>query len=257
LSSKQIFVTFRDLRRDGDVLAIMGDLGNAPRYYAHTTWETLPGREQLLTAMTRKERVFALAPAAELCAIHREAAGRPYFVLDDTNSRTLLLSNKVDGTTDKNPLATAVLRAEPPGIKQRPKGRIVYDNKIELIGWDIPATIYRGDRVEVKLYYKILAPVGGAWRGFMHFDGPGGRFNGDHDPINNRCPTSYWQQGDYIVDSFPVEAANRTFSRGTYDVWSGFFTGTNPNWKNLPVSAAPGDQRDNADRVKLTTITLD
>jgi hypothetical protein len=40
-------------------------------------------------------------------------------------------------------------------------------------------------------------------------------------------------------------------------VWTGFFTGSNPNWKNMAVSEAPADMRDTADRVKITTITLD
>ena len=55
----------------------------------------------------------------------------------------------------------------------------------------------RGSQVEVKLYYKILQPVGGAWKSLMHFDGPL-RFNGDHEPIKGRCPTSTWQPGDYV-----------------------------------------------------------
>ena len=47
------------------------------------------------------------------------------------------------------------------------------------------------------------------------------------------------------------------FTPGGYEVWTGFFTGSNPNWKNMTVSEAPGDMRDQADRVKITTITLD
>jgi hypothetical protein len=69
--------------------------------------------------------------------------------------------------------------------------------------------------------------------------------------------TSTWQQGDYIIDSYTVIAGGGTFERDTYTVWSGFFTGANTNWKNMPVSEAPGDLRDNADRVKITTIRLE
>jgi len=44
-----------------------------------------------------------------------------------------------------------------------------------------------------------------------------------------------------------------------YDVWIGFFTGSNPNWRNMPVTLPEkrSDMRDNADRVKITTIGLD
>ena len=81
--------------------------------------------------------------------------------------------------------------------------------------------------------------------------------NGDHFPIDNRCQTSTWQPGDYIVDHFTVQGLAPAFPGGTYEVWTGFFTGSNPNWRNMPVSEAPPDMRDTADRVKITTIQVD
>jgi hypothetical protein len=53
-----------------------------------------------------------------------------------------------------------------------------------------------------------------------------------------------------------VIAGGPTFPLGTYEIWTGLFTGTNPNWKNMPVSEAPGDMRDNADRVKIGSIEV-
>ena len=48
-------------------------------------------------------------------------------------------------------------------------------------------------------------------------------------------------------------------AKSTVEVWTGFFTGTTPNFKNMPITEAPGDMRDPAqtDRVKITTIVLD
>ena len=257
VSSKAMFESFQDLREAGDQLVIMGDLGHAPRAYApDVTPEMVNSRDQIVTALGRPNRVFAIAPQSELCTLHRELAGKRYYVLDDRNVRSLLLSNKVDGTTDKNPLATAILHAEPTQIGARPKGRVTWDNKIQLLGWDIPETMSRGSKVKVKLYYKILQPVGGAWKGLMHFDGPL-RFNGDHEPINGRCPTSTWQPGDFIVDTVTVTAGGAAFPAGNYELWIGFFTGSAPNWKNMTVSEAPGDMRDTADRVKIMSVNLD
>ena len=105
------------------------------------------------------------------------------------------------------------------------------------------------------MFYKIVAPVGGAWKVFMHFDNAV-RFNGDHDPINGRCATSTWQPGDYIIDTFSVIAGGGASPSGSYEVWTGFFTGQAPNWRNMPVEAA-SDVKDNADRVKITTIGVD
>jgi hypothetical protein len=235
-------------------------MGDAPGDYADK-FETVPNREQIVASLKRPNRVFAIAPQSELCSLHREIGGAPYFVLDDQNVRSILLSNKVDGSSDKNPLRDTILHKEPEQIAHRlpPNQRVVWDSKIQLLGWDIPQTVGRGSRFEVKLYYKILAPVGGAWTTLMHFDGSG-RFNGDHLPIENRCPTSTWQAGDFIVDTYTVTAGGGpAFAAGsTYDLFIGFFTGTNPNWKNMPVSEAPGNMRDSlTDRVKIMQLQLD
>jgi hypothetical protein len=202
--------------------------------------------------------VFAISPDSERCQLHRELAGKPYYVIDDRNTRSLLFSNRIDGATDKNPLARAILHQPPESIQHRPKGRVVFDSKIELIGWDMPDTVSRGDRFEMRLYYKILQPVTTAWTNILlHFDGPV-RFNGDHPPIDGLCPTSTWQPGDYIVDTHDVVAGGPTHPLGSYPVFTGFFNGSSGNFKNMPVSEAPADMRDaETDRVKIATIQLD
>lgn len=253
LSSKGVFATYHELRRPQDRLIIYGDLGNAPRYYARGPHEAVSSREQIVAALTGPTRVLALVPAPELCFLHRAAgaAGSPLIVLDNDNPRTLLVSNRAEGAPDRNPLRTALLRSPPP-LRQRPESRIVYDDRIELLGWELPASVRAGASFEVTLIYKILAPVGGSWRVFMHFDKPGGRFLGDHVPIDGRCPTSDWQAGDIIVDRVTVLAGGA----GDYALWTGFFTGAAPSWQNLPVSAAPASARDPEHRVKIATIPV-
>jgi len=258
LSSKAIIETYQDLARPGDELVVMGDLGQAPLAYSGQPPRTVADRTQVLAALAHPNRVFAIAPQTELCTLHREVGGKPYFVVDDRNVRNLLLSNRVDGTTDKNPLRTVIVHDEPKDIRFRPKGKVVWDGRIQLLGWDLPRTVARGARFEIALYYKILAPVGSNWKTLMHFDGSGGRAgNGDHEPIGGRCPTSTWQLGDYIIDRFTTSVGGGASARGVHDVWLGFFTGAAPSWKNMPVSEAPGDMRDNVDRVKITTIGLE
>ncbi len=258
LSSKAMFETYKELRGSGDQLVIMGELGHAPLAYADATPEKAPSREQVVTALKRPNRVFAIAPVSELCSIHREMGDKPYFVIDDRNTRNLLYSNQVKGTTDRNPLRDLIVHAEPKTIPKRPKGRVVWDNRIELLGWDIPKKVQRGDTFEVTLYYKILQSVGANWTTIMHFDGAI-RFSGDHKPINDRCPTSTWQLGDYIIDRTTVVAGGAGHPLGTYELWIGFFTGTAPNYKNMPVSLVPDDMRDKnpTDRVKIATVILD
>jgi len=254
LSSKHVFSVFRELRREGDLLGVMGDMGNAPRYYAGGASQPVRSREELIAFLDRPERVFAMAPASELCAIHRAFAGKPYFVLDDSNAKFLLLSNQVTGARDRNPLATTILRSEPPGIQHRFSA--TWDDRIELIGYTLPRSIELRSTFAMTLYFHVKKPVAGSWKVFAHFDGRGLRFQGDHDPIRGRCATSYWQEGDYIVDTFSVTAGDLTFEGGNYQVRVGFFTGTNPNWKNMKVTQAPPGAKDDADRVLLGTIAV-
>ena len=251
LSSKHIFSVYRDQKKAGDTLGIMGAMGNAPRYYAGGAWDTLDNREALVSYLRKPTRVFALAPAAELCAIHKaKADGLAYYVLDDSNSQTLLLSNQLGGGRDHNPIATAILRTQPADIGTPVSA--VYDDAIELIGVKLPPAVGRGDSFEMTLFFKVKKPIGGAWKVFAHFDG-GQRFNGDHEPIRGRCATSYWQPGDYIVDRFSVNAGNLSFAKGAYTVYVGFFTGANPNWRNMPVTV--GD-KDGNNRVKIGRLIL-
>ena len=260
VSSKAMFETFEELRKPGEKLVIMGDLGHAPASYTDTKPQMVGSRAEIVKALAEaaasNSRVFAIAPQGELCTLHREMGGTRYYVVEDRNVRNLLLSNKVDGTTDKNPLATAILHAPPAKMKGKPKAPIIWDRKLEVIGWDIPARVERGKKFSVTMYYKVTQPVGGKWKSLMHFDGPL-RFQGDHWPIDDRCPTATWQPGDYIVDTFSVSAGGKTFPTGKYDLWVGFFTGSAPNWKNMTVSEAPSDMRDTADRVKITSIILE
>ena len=256
LSSKHIFEVHADLRSPGDTLAIMGSMGNAPRYYADGPYETIGSREQLVELLRRPDRVFAMVPASELCSVHRtKAEGLAFQVIDDTNARTLLLSNQpYPGRSDKNPLATAIVREPPPGIEQVPYA--TYDDQIELVGVKMPASVKRNSDFEVTLTYRVKAAVNGSWQVFVHFDKGALRFNGDHWPIRQRCQTSMWQAGDYVIDKFSVNAGDPSFPRDDFEVWTGFFTGSNPNWRNMPVSSAREGLQDKVNRVKIGTIRL-
>ncbi|MEJ7599282.1 MAG: hypothetical protein WKG01_15355 [Kofleriaceae bacterium] len=265
LSSKTMFDTYHTLRappveggHSRDPLLIMGDLGQAPRFYTPQQPELVQTRDQVVKSLQRTDaRVFAIMPRTDLCTLHREMGDKPYFVVEDRNAKNLLFSNRVDGTTDKNSLARVILHHEPKTIAQRPKGTITWDNKIQLLGWDLPRAVDRGSRFQVTLYYKVLTPVGGGWKTLVHFDPVGGstRIGGDHDPINGLCPTGSWMQGDYIVDTFEITAGGGGHFKGPYALWIGFFTGTAPNWKNMTVKST-SEQRDEVDRVKIASVIV-
>lgn len=258
LSSKQVFQVYRDLRKPGEPLSIMGSMGNAPRYYAGGKTETIAGRDQLLEYLAKPSRVFALVPASELCPIHSARTDKGgYYVLDDTNARYMLLSNQLGTARDKNPLATAMTRTPPAWLAnagEKPMG--TWDNQIQLVGMKVPKKVLRGEKFTMTLAFKVIAPVNGGWKIFVHIDGGGSRIIGDHDPIRGRCATNFWKVGDYVIDTFEVEAGNASFPPQNYDIWVGFFTGSNPNWRNMTVTAAPDGLKDGNNRVKVGQVRL-
>ncbi len=258
LSSKHVFQVYREVKKDKEPLAIMGSMGNAPRYYAGGNVETLQGRDQVLTYLARPDRVFALVPSTELCPLHAartESGGLR--VLDDTNAKWLLLSNQLGGARDKNPLATMMTRTPPPWLKQQgEKDYATWENQVKLVGVRMPQKVVRGETFTVTLVFKVIAPIGGSWQIFAHFDQGSSRFQGDHWPLRERCATSYWKVGDYVIDTFTVEAGNASFPGGNYDVWFGFFTGSNPSWRNMTVTAEGLGKKDAVNRVKIGQVRM-
>lgn len=238
LSSKELYAAYDDVRDDDEPLGVLGNPGSGLTYYAGDGYETLRNRDALLEFLRRPARVFALAPAAELCALHRSIKGAlDYYVLDNSHAKFLLLSNRLEeGEEDRNPLAQAIVR-EPPANIRTPM-RVNFDDRVELVGVDMPETVERGEVFRMTLYFRVVKPLSTAWKLFLHFDGGSMRFQGDHDPIEGRCATTYWQPGDYIVDTFEVEAGNVTYAKTSYTVFLGFFRGSHGSWTNMPVKSA-------------------
>src|SRR5262249_39759153 len=74
VSSKAMFETFNELKKPGEKLVIMGDLGQAPVSYTDTKPQMVSSRAEVVKALAdataAKSRVFAIAPQGELCTLH-------------------------------------------------------------------------------------------------------------------------------------------------------------------------------------------
>jgi protocatechuate 3,4-dioxygenase beta subunit len=116
----------------------------------------------------------------------------------------------------------------------KPSSPLVWDDSIELVGWDIPTSAHVGESVEVTLVFRARAPLLHSWRLFAHFDSQaaGHRQNADHDPVGEGCGTTTWHAGDVLVDRF---STTLPFAE-PYTLNIGFFRpgdGDAP-WLNLP-----------------------
>ncbi len=150
----------------------------------------------------------------------------------------------------------SVVREEPRDIQRRPQARIVWDGRVELVGWSIPAAVRLDQDFEMTLYYRVLRPIDRSWKTFVHLDGTHLRLNADHEPVGGRCPMASWQPGDYIVDRFTARFGAGDYEPGTYTIWTGFFIGWAGRWMNMAVTDAPADARGKGDRVKVTVLAV-
>ena len=173
------------------------------------------------------------------------------------NSRYFLYSNQLGpGEKDENPLGRLIQRTPP-----SPKIPLAYTfrpatagqrGEIELIGMDMPAEVKARTSFKMTLYYKVNEKLSTNYKVLVHFD-KGSRFQGDHDPLRNLCGSSYWQPGDYITDTFEVKAGDTFSTKGVYQVYTGFYTGSSGNWKNMNVVKGQGE-KDN--RVRVGQLVL-
>lgn len=171
------------------------------------------------------ERSFAIVGASELAAVDQFSfqTQRPYVVIDDSNSQILLLAAQVrSGEEDRNPLRRLISNTRP-----QPKNAVsaIFEDNIELIGYDLPAEISRGEDIPLRLYFRVIRPPAGGYKVFVHFDGMGARFNGDHVPLDGKYSTPYWTAGQYIIDEHRVPTSRLNQAPGYYQVFTGFWPG--------------------------------
>ncbi|MBZ0232391.1 MAG: carboxypeptidase-like regulatory domain-containing protein, partial [Deltaproteobacteria bacterium] len=166
----------------------------------------------------------------------------------------------VEEPTCVDPSQTSRVRDEPAGLTSRPVGRVVWGEGaeiIELLGWNLPGTVRRGEPFTITTYYRTIAPPDRAWAVFVHIDGGKARHQADHDPLGGTCSSSTWQPGDILIDRVTTTINPKWVPPGRYTVWTGFYTGWAPTWRNFEVHAAPASMRDSNHRIKIADIVLE
>jgi hypothetical protein len=244
LSARDVYGKTAKLDPNAPVAQYRFNASGASFYAGGRTPQTLQSVGELVEFLKKPERVFVLAGAEELAPIDQAArqAQVPYVVVDDTSSRFLVLSNRLGpNERDLNPMRRFVLDTPP---KPAFPLEVDFEGKVKLLGYDLPSQLERGADFHIRLYFQVLQPLGGSYKVFVHFDGSGTRFNGDHVPVEGRFPTQYWVPGSYIVDDHLIQPEKAFQPSGAYRVFMGFFLGD----KRLKVTSGP---HDGENRVKL------
>ncbi len=259
LSPTGVFESYRRYAAPGEPLGTMGDRGSLAAFHGAgdaqrfeqerdaVAWLAAPDKERRWLAIT-SERL------AQITSKFRSQTGRLLPVVDaDSPELLLAVSTLPPGMVNDNPLATCV-RDEPPTLAH-PTAR-TFGTALDLVGWEIREhgsqggpieTLSAGERYRFVMAYRVKGRISREWKTFIHIDGRGRRFNGDHDTVGGRYPMKLWRPGDVIVDEYEF-ALDDDLPAGSYAVYFGLFSGDD----RMEVSA--GEHDDN--RVLGGHITL-
>jgi Dolichyl-phosphate-mannose-protein mannosyltransferase len=265
LSFKPVLESYARFARNGEKIGRYRVEGHGSSFYGRETLIDLPTQDRVVAFLRDRQRVFALVAADELAALDAalKQAQVPYFAVDASSSRFLLLTNQLaPGQRDDNPLLkdvwTPPLASGGPATNDKPpwSWRVpisaTFGDAIELVGADFPASVRRPGKVPLDLIFKVKARPPGGFKIFVHFDGPAApRVIGDHDPVNHAFPTSFWLPGEYVRDHSETDVPLMTTPAGTYVVYIGFWPGG--EGKRLKITEGPND---GVDRVRLGSLEI-
>ncbi len=214
LSYKPVLESFDRFAQPGDEIGKYHVEGHGMGFYTAGRMTDLPTQERLVDFLRQPKRAFALVSADDLAALDSAFKGGqlPYFVVDASSSRFLLLSNRLDGgTEDKNPLTKNVWMAPhaptvvappvnepivnipqggeaaarvakpgqydwrgqaPPWGKPTIAASAIFGGCIELLGADYPNSIRRPGKIPLVLHFRVQCRPPAGYKIFMHFDAP-------------------------------------------------------------------------------------
>ncbi|HLV19710.1 MAG TPA: glycosyltransferase family 39 protein [Polyangiaceae bacterium] len=258
ISPKRIFEAYRRFAAGGERLALLGVAGSAASYY---TGGEAPAFDDAKAAfewlMHPEERRWLAARASDLPALNalyretsRPRANIP--VLDAGSSEILLMSNRLEaGEQNRNPLSRLVV-GDPPEPDRPLDAKL--GEQLRALGWEVRTPqgevvdgVQPGRPYEFVIYWEVLASISGSWDTFIHIDGFGRRFNGDHTTLEGKYPLKHWRRGDFIVDVHPI-TLEPNFTPGRYNVFYGLYSGS----RRLEVKVGP--QHEN--RIRAGTLQV-
>jgi hypothetical protein len=233
LSPKEGFDAYAHLSNPGEPLGLLGVRSRAAAYYGGGEAPSFTDAAQAFAWLTERpqERRWLLLKADDLPrtnSLFRTQYGKNLPILDGRSSQILLASNQLGDHPNESWIAKLVLD-DPPHPAQPLE--VVFEDQLATIGWEVTdkrgnlmETVVPATKYHLRVYYKVLKPINGAWKAFVHIDGFQRRFNGDHNVLDGRYAMNLWRPGDVIVDDFEFQL-EPNFTPGGYTLYFGFFTG--------------------------------
>ncbi|UQA58268.1 glycosyltransferase family 39 protein [Polyangium aurulentum] len=233
LSPKEVFDAYARLERPGEPLGLLGVRARSIAYYHQggevTSFSDPASAFSWLTeGQGRRWMIMKADDLPRLNSLHRQRAGKNLPVLDARSSQILLISNDLGGRPNANPLAQTVLDEPPSPARPLDVG---FEDQLDLLGWEVTDadgrvvdSVVPQRKYHMRFYFRVLKPISGSWKAFLHIDGFQRRFNGDHAVLDGKYAINLWQPNDVIVDDYVFEL-EPNFTPGDYTVFFGFFSG--------------------------------
>ncbi len=261
LSPKEVFESYRNVKKADEPLGLLGVGGRTAAYYAGgqpPIFKDAQGAFTWLAAAEPGHRRFLAASGTELSRLNALFRSQPSHgnvpVLDARSSQIMLVASSLEpNEKNENPLAKVILAEAP---KPQHRLDVNMDDQLLCLGYDLMDgdtgrlvdSVTPRKKYKMKTYYKVLAPVTREWEAFIHIDGYKRRHNGDHKMIDGKYPFALWQIGDYIADDYEF-SLEPNFGPGTYTIFFGLYQGES----RLKIKSGPmdGENRINGGNLRV------
>lgn len=234
LSPKEVFDAYTRVRKPGEPLALLGVQSRTATYYqgggeVESFGDALRAFDWLSSeSLTRRFLVARADDLPKLNSLYRKAFKQNIPVIDGRSSQIVLISNTLENQANQNTLAGIVLDTEPaPAIALD----VLLEDQLEVLGWEVTDKngrlqeyVIPQNAYHMRTYYRVLKPVSGNWKAFLHIDGYQRRYNGDHSILDGRYAMNLWQPGDVLMDDY-IFQLEPNFTPGDYTVYFGLFSG--------------------------------
>ncbi len=261
LSPKEVFESYRNVKKADEPLGLLGVGGRTAAYYAGgqpPIFKDAQGAFTWLAAAEPGHRRFLAASGTELSRLNALFRSQPSHgnvpVIDARSSQIMLVASSLEpNEKNENPLAKVILAEAP---KPQHRLDVNMDDQLLCLGYDLMDgdtgrlvdSVTPRKKYKMKTYYKVLAPVTREWEAFIHIDGYKRRHNGDHKMIDGKYPFALWQIGDYIADDYEF-SLEPNFGPGTYTIFFGLYQGES----RLKIKSGPmdGENRINGGNLRV------
>jgi len=126
---------------------------------------------------------------------------------------------------------------------------------VRLLGYDIAGELKPGGTLDLTLYWRVENPADVSYKVFVHLIGSDGRpaAQGDDFPLAGERPTTSWQPGEIIRDSYTVDLPE-DMAAGDYPLRIGFYDPVSGVRLSPVLNASGAAQPD--DQLQLEEVTI-